>query len=236
MTLNMRGFFEWDERANRIADYIKKENPDIVFFQEVVYLPEESPYTQVSLLNRELKYPYYQGSITRLQESPHYEVYREGLATLSRYPLVSSESIVLKQEEGDPHNRLVQLFDIAIDESIVKFANVHLSVRHDRALHHLQEVFGILEQRHEKRIIIGDFNMEHLERHAHLWRDNYTLSTSLKDYVSFPDEHKTIDYLLVPKEFELEWLRLSDDGLSDHRAIIADVEYRPARLHLVSAL
>jgi endonuclease/exonuclease/phosphatase family metal-dependent hydrolase len=159
MTLNMRGFFEWDERANRIADYIKKENPDIVFFQEVVYLPEESPYTQVSLLNRELKYPYYQGSITRLQESPHYEVYREGLATLSRYPLVSSESIVLKQEEGDPHNRLVQLFDIAIDESIVKFANVHLSVRHDRALHHLQEVFGILEQRHEKRIIIGDFNI-----------------------------------------------------------------------------
>ena len=226
----MRGFYEWDERADRIVSHIKKENPDIVFFQEVVYLPEESPYTQVGLLNKILKYPFYQGSITRLQDSPDYDVYREGLATLSRYPLVNSESLVLKREEGDPHNRLVQLFDIAVDESLVQFANVHLSVRHDRALHHLEEVFGILQARNEKRIIIGDFNMEHLDRHSHLWRDGYTLSTSVKNYVSFPDEHKTIDYLLVPKEYELEWLRISDDSLSDHRAITADVEYKPVQL------
>lgn len=231
----MRGFFEWDDRADRIVNHIKKENPDIVFFQEVVYLPEESPYTQVGLLNKVLRYPFYQGSITRLQESPEYEVYREGLATLSKYPLVNSESIVLKQEEGDPHNRLVQFFDVMVDETTVKFANVHLSVRHDRALHHLEEVLGIMNARGEKRILIGDFNMEHLERHAHLWRDDYFLSTTVRDYVSFPDEHKTIDYLLVPKEFELEWLRLSDDSLSDHRAITADVEYKPAVLRRVWA-
>lgn len=100
---------------------------------------------------------------------------------------------------------------------------MHLSVRDDYALHHLQEVLGILKSRGEKRIIGGDFNMNHLERHAHLWRDDYILTTEIEHYVSFAASRQANDYFLVPKEYALRSIELSEDGLSDHRALAVEV-------------
>lgn len=227
MTLNLQGYFDWDDRADHIIRHIRRANPDVILFQEVVYLPEESPYTQVSLLNRLLKYPFYHGSVTRLQPSPHYANYREGLAVLSRLPIATTEALVLKRESDDPHNRIVQFIDVLDDERTVGLANVHLSVRGDHAAHHLQEALDIMSERDEKRIIAGDFNNIPMEQHSGLWREDYVISTSLHRYISYPGEHSTIDYFLVPKEYELESLGLSHDGLSDHRALTADIEYRP---------
>jgi len=229
MTLNLEGYFNWDDRADHIIRHIRQTNPDIILFQEVVYLPEESQYTQVSLLNRLLKYPYYHGSVTRLQPSPHYENYREGLAVLSRLPITTTEALVLKREADDPHNRIVQFIDVIDDKKIVGLANVHLSVRNDHAVHHLEEIFSIMQDRDETRILAGDFNVDNIDRHAaSLWRDKYVLSTAKHQYVSFPEGHKTIDYFLVPKEYELDLLGLSHDGLSDHRALTAEIEYKHA--------
>lgn len=229
MTLNLQGYFDWDDRADRIVRHIKREDPDVILFQEVVYLPEESAYTQVSLLNRVLKYPFQHASVTRLQPSPHYENYREGLAILSRLPIATTESLILERAIDDPHNRIVQFVDVLDGDRTVRLANVHLSVRTDHAVKHLQEIFGIMQARGEKRILAGDFNVDHIERHASFWRDDYVLSSSTHNYISFPDEHKMIDYFLVPKEYELDSLNLSHDGLSDHRALTADIEYKPVR-------
>lgn len=228
MTLNLQGYFDWDDRADNIVRHIQQADPDVILFQEVVYLPEESQYTQVSLLNRILKYPFSHIAVTRLQPSPHYANYREGLAVLSRLPVASTEELVLKREVDDPHNRIVQFIDVLDDERTVGLANVHLSVRDDHAVHHLEEIMGIMDARGEKRVLAGDFNMDGAARHAAVWRDNYVLSTSGHNYVSFPEGHKTIDYFLVPKEYELDSLGLSHDGLSDHRALTADIEYKPA--------
>lgn len=231
MTLNLQGYFDWDSRADHIIRHIKRANPDVILFQEVVYLPEESQYTQVSLLNRILKYPFSHTSVTRLQSSQHFENYREGLAVLSRLPISSSEALVLKQESDDPHNRIVQFIDVLDDERTVGLANVHLSVRDDHAVHHLQEILSIMNERGEKRVLAGDFNVDNIARLASsLWREDYVLSTSKREYVSFPEGHKTIDYFLVPREYEIDSLGLSHDGLSDHRALTAEIEYKPAAL------
>ena len=61
----------------------------------------------------------------------------------------------------------------------------HLSVRDDYAIHHLEEVLGILESRGEKRIIGGDFNVNHLERQRSLWKEGYVLTSELERYVSY---------------------------------------------------
>ena len=236
MTLNLEGYFDWDDRADRIVRHIQRQDPDVILFQEVVYLPEESPYTQVTLLNRILKYPFQHASVTRLQPSPHYDNYREGLAVLSKLPITSSEVLVLKKEADDPHNRIIQFIDVIDDERTVGLANAHLSVREDHAIHHLEEVLGIMDSRGEKRIMAGDFNVDHIDHHSSVWRrDGYVLSTSNHQYVSFPDGHKTIDYFLVPKEYELDSLGLSHDGLSDHRAVMATIEYKPSTFRLAHA-
>jgi endonuclease/exonuclease/phosphatase family metal-dependent hydrolase len=223
VSLNLAGFFDWDRRLPRILRYLEREQPELVLLQEVVYLPEVSPFTQLDLLNQAAGFPHRHASISRLQRGEDLGPYREGLGMLSRLPVTGAETIVLLHEEDDPHNRLVQFFEIS-DGAVWKFANVHLSVRDEYALHHLEEVLGILKSRGEKRIIGGDFNVNHLERHAHLWRDEYVLTTEIEHYVSFARSGQANDYFLVPKEYEVKSIELSEDGLSDHRALAVHVQ------------
>ncbi|THG28709.1 endonuclease/exonuclease/phosphatase family protein [Naasia lichenicola] len=225
-TLNLRGFFDWETRVDRIVGYLDATDPDLAVFQEVVYLPDLSPRIQPDLLNDLVKrpFPYRHASVTRLQSSPDGKPYREGLASGSRHPVVASEALVLRHEQADPHNRLAQLLDVDVDGSIWKLANVHLSIRDDYALHHLEEVLGILDSRGEKRIIGGDFNINHLERHRSLWKEGYVLTSELEQYVSYGKSGQANDYFLVPKEYAVTDITLSDDGLSDHRALTIDVK------------
>jgi endonuclease/exonuclease/phosphatase family metal-dependent hydrolase len=228
ISLNLRGFFDWPERLPRILSYLQTERPDVVLLQEVVYLPDVSPHTQLDLLNDVLAFPYRHSSVSRLQSSKQFGPYREGLGVLSRFPVTQSETLILLHEADDPHNRLVQFFDIdAGADHDWKFANLHLSIRDDYALHQFEEVLAILKSRGEKRIVAGDFNINHLERRGHLWRAGYVLTSEMEQYVSFAGSHQANDYFLVPKEHELGAIHLSADGLSDHRAL--SVEILPSR-------
>ncbi|WP_382305811.1 endonuclease/exonuclease/phosphatase family protein [Herbiconiux sp. UC225_62] len=224
VSLNLRGFFDWPERLPLVVAYLQAERPDVVMLQEVVYLPDVSPFTQLDQLNDQLGFPFRHSSVSRLQSSPQ-GAYREGLAVLSRLPVTQSETLILLHEEGDPHNRLVQFFDVDAGAGTVwRLANVHLSVRDDFALHQLDEVLGILKARGEKRIVGGDFNIDHLEGRARRWRDDYVLSSETKHYVSFAGSNQANDYFLVPREYALRSLTLSPDGLSDHRALTVEID------------
>lgn len=225
VTLNLQGFVDWQDRQPKILKYLEAESPDIIFFQEVVYLPQESPKNRVQLLNEQLGYDYEQSAITRLQDSPHYDVFREGLALVSRHPILKSSTIVLKKEAEDEHNRIVQLIDIKVGEEIVKLANVHFSLTEDQdfATAHLLELLDILASLEEERIIMGDFNMEHLDQLAEHWQDRYRASTVFKYISSIPDSRQ-IDHILIPKRYVFTKFTVSGDGLSDHRALSATIE------------
>lgn len=170
-TLNLRGFFDWTARSRQILDYLRGLSPDVILFQEVVYLPQISPFSPVELLNRELRLPYRSEAITRLQRGRTHPVYREGLALLSAAPITGTQTLALQHEDGDPHQRIVQFADVTADDGVWPLANVHLSVRDDFALHHLGEVLAVLRAKGERRILGGDFNVNHLEQHAALWHD-----------------------------------------------------------------
>ena len=222
-SLNLRGFFDWQARVPRIEAYLRQADPDVILFQEVVFLPEVSPYTPADLLNRRLQYPFRHGSVTRLQVGRQFPVYREGLALLSRLPVPTTEALALRHEEGDPHQRIVQLFDVQEDGQLWRFADVHLSVKDEFAINHLKELLGILDARGERRILGGDFNVNHLERQARLWRDHYVLTTQVQQYVSYEATQQANDYFLVPNEYRIDAIQLSGDDLSDHRALTVDV-------------
>lgn len=229
-TLNLQGFDQWETREAAIITHLTKETPDVVLFQEAVYLPDISPYNQVQLLNSTLHYPYQQSVISRLQVGLEYPVYREGLAALSRHPIVSSDTLVLKQAEGDAHQRIVQLIDCYIDEQVVPIANVHFSITDDFdfATPHLKELLDILASRGEQRIIMGDFNLNDLDASAELWQSDYIATTKF-DYLSYPSMNKRNDYALVPKSYSLEAVGVSGDDLSDHRALTATIGFLDIR-------
>lgn len=228
-TLNLRGFFDWETRVDAVISYLDGAAPDVILFQEVVYLPETSPVTQPDLLQRALAaagraFPCRHSAVTRLQTGIDGGPYREGLSVLSRYPVTSSEALVLRHEVNDPHNRMVQFVDLDVDGTAWKLANVHLSIRDEYAVHHLAEVLGILDARGEQRIIGGDFNVNHLERRASMWRGRYQLSSEVEEYVSYGKSGQANDYFLVPVTHRIVDLALSDDGLSDHRALTVDLQ------------
>ncbi len=223
-TLNLQGFDSWDDRKDLILKYLTKENPDIVFFQEVVYLPEISPFTGVELLNKTLKYLYENNAISRLQVGRHYPVYREGSAILSKFPIVKSDIVALKKEERDEHHRILQMADLIVDDQIVKIANIHLSITDffDLATPQLKETLEILKARGETRILMGDFNITLLEETADLWQDDYIASTDTP-YITYKKMNKRVDYALIPKSYAFKQISVSDDSLSDHRALTVEI-------------
>lgn len=224
-SLNLQGFTDWEQRQPAIVDYIQTEDPDMVMFQEVVFLPDVATHNQAQILNEKLGYPYESSAVTRLQPSPHHKTYREGLATLSKHPMTKVDTLVLEQEPGDAHNRIIQLIDINLGERAIKLANVHFSLSDttDFATPHLQETLAIQAMRGEERIIAGDFNLDQLDSAMHLLGDKYEASTMVP-YVSFPAMNKRIDYVLLPKPYSFIDISTSSDGLSDHRAVTVNIE------------
>jgi endonuclease/exonuclease/phosphatase family metal-dependent hydrolase len=222
-SLNLQGFEDWETRSPKILEYLSRSNPDVILFQEAVFLPSVSPHNQAQLLNQELGFPFEVSTISRLQVGLEYPVYREGLAVLSRFPISSSDTLILKKAEGDTLNRIIQLFDVVINGSIIRIGNVHFSITDivDYATPHLQETLDILHSRHEKRILMGDFNLTHLEDSEALWGADYKASTVVP-YITYPTWHegpKRTDYALIPNEYTFDSIEVSEDGLSDHRAL-----------------
>ncbi|MFD1721982.1 endonuclease/exonuclease/phosphatase family protein [Amnibacterium endophyticum] len=222
-SLNLQGLLDWDHRSPRIVAALRRLDPDVVLFQEDVYLPDVSPWSPVAMLNRELRYPHRHESITRLQQGRVHPLYREGLGLLSKHPVVATEALVLRHEAEDPHERIVQVVDVAADDGTWPLVNVHLSVRDAFALEHLGELRRILAARGEQRILGGDFNVDHLERHRALLGQG-VLTTEVASYESHPGTDETDDYFLVPPGWRIERVQVSADDLSDHRAITVDLE------------
>lgn len=226
-TLNLQGFTNWEQRKTNILAYLNQTKPAVVFFQEVVFLPEISPYNQAQLLNQSLGYNFEHNAVTRLQVGVDYPVFREGLACISRYPILKTDTLILKQAPGDQHNRIIQLIDLLIDDKIVKLANVHFSLTDtvDFATAHLQETLDLLKARGEDRIVAGDFNINDLETRANIWQEHYTAST-IVPYISYSSMNKRNDYVLIPKLYEFTDISVSNDMLSDHRALTVDISLK----------
>lgn len=228
-SLNLQGYFDWQDRQPAIVAHLRALRPDVVIMQEDVYLPDISPLTPSEVLNKELHFPFRHSAITRLQTSPSTPYYREGLTILSRLPIVNTQALVLKQDPRDEHQRIIQCFDVQTDKGVVKCANIHLSIEDNFPfpVAQLREMFEILSHRGDQRIIGGDFNISDLEAHQALWQENYT-ATTVTPYVSYPAENKRVDYFLIPNRYSVTNMAISaTEHLSDHRTLTIDVQTTP---------
>ena len=224
-SLNLAGYKNWAEREANIVSYLEATDSDVVFLQEVKFNTEYSPYTQSMYLNSLLStpYPHSQASVSRIFESGGNES-REGLAVLSKYPIVDSEIIVLRKRADDKHTRIIQKVSVLADDQTVNFTNVHFS-NNDYSDEQLEETLKITKNRNETSVILGDFNIFDIQTVSDLYSEGYRVSTDFYQYVSFPSENVTLDYVLVPRDYGFTSLSIGEN-LSDHNALTFELSVR----------
>lgn len=218
-TLNLAGYKNWAEREANIVSYLESTDSDIVFLQEVKFNREYSPSSQSNYLNSKLHtpYPHTQTSVSRYYVQSDGIESREGLAVLSKYPIINSEVLVLTKRPGDKHTRIIQRVDILINNQMVGFTNVHFS-NNEYSDEQLAETLQIIKDTGSTSIVLGDFNIFDIKTVSDIYSAEYAASTDFLQYVSFPSENATFDYILMPLDYTFRSLSVGE-GLSDHNAL-----------------
>ena len=242
ITLNMAGRNnfggDFQQRMRDVAVFLDKEQADVVCLQEVSFTKGQSLADRVNdMMNN--AYPSVLAQMSdncafgKLGEK--FERFRkkwdaglvehdggyvsDGMAILSREPIMKSSSIILKPapvaEDGRPDYR-VRLAQIVRLESGLSLANVHFASNSNSYV----QLRELLEYTNPD-VITGDFNIHtwNLKKYSDIWDAKYRESTDFRDYVSFPKENATFDHMLLGEGWEFEKIE-KYDGISDHSAMI----------------
>ena len=229
LDLNIALYNDWDKRAPSIVDFIKEQRPDIVTLEEVMDDAKYNKYgnNQAVQIARATGFDhcafYLSGNLQK--ESPQWvgdRRARAGDAILSKYALAKVVKKRLKRHPEDKHYRGIVKARVMsrppIDLIVVHFSNNDLFSRL-----HMEEVVGYVRKAQIRPVIVGDFNM-YPENMLRMVPEDYTLSYALKKYVSFPSEGNTFDYIMLPKGLKFKSMECIDGGLSDHSALVAEIE------------
>ena len=224
LTLNLAGYKDWAVRKPEIVKALNQVNANIVLLQEVRYDPSISPLTQANYINSLLDTPYAHSvsDVSRFYTPSVGEPYREGLATLSRFPLHNPETLALTKAPDDKHTRIIQNVDVDMDGTILGLTNVHFS-NNQYSASQLEEALSILSNRDKVSIIAGDFNILDINTQRAGFDDKYSVSTDTTSYISFPIENATLDYILLPKAFHFVSIKTLE-GISDHAGVLAVID------------
>lgn len=222
ITLNVQGYAHWAKREANIVAYLDSQDADFVLLQEVRFDETKSSRNQAETLNSRLRQPYkyFASAVARYYQPREGDPYKEGLAILSRFPIIKSEVLALTKRPDDKHQRLIQNVDIDVPERL-KLSNVHFS-NNQYSAEQLAEVISIFSLREERRIIAGDFNIFDLSASEDLFGSDYMASVEYRPYVSYPSENRTLDYILLPREYGFNSLETTEN-LSDHAAVYFEV-------------
>ena len=122
MSFNVRLFdlYNWSNNEkvkSNILSFIKKENPDIICFQEYYY-DASNDFVTRELIVEELGYKYYHESFT--SESKKNAQF--GLATFSKFPIINKEELGFKND----HSNHCMWTDINITADTIRIYNTHM--------------------------------------------------------------------------------------------------------------
>jgi endonuclease/exonuclease/phosphatase family metal-dependent hydrolase len=235
LTLNIWGYNgNWKERAINIVKLITKENPDVVFMQEVRddRRRNKKGNHQGAIINSKVQYPYantaFVERIVRENKRDVKAKVYEGKLFLSKYPILKSTNIYLKKQIDDKHKRAVQQITLKIEGKKIDFWNIHYSNRDDWSKLHLEETMRL--KMNHPTILAGDFNIQIHAGSTFPEFANNTInrthrnSYNFKKYVSYPGGNVVLDYILIPKRYRFLKVKCTGKKVSDHRAVVATIE------------
>lgn len=231
MTLNLWCYFDWENRKDNITSVVNDLNPDFIAFQEAQTNHAFSPWPQSDFIADN-------GGFTHRVFAPTYkrdgQIDKDGgmtqetsfgLACISKYPIISSETYFLRQHPDHDEACSVLFVKIDMDGSQVDICNVHFGNSDLFSDLHFNELMDLCEKRGVKPILLGDFNHFNLGIYKENWLKNYSLTTDVAEYESMPKNSGTLDYIVVPSEqYTITNVICPPEYLSDHRGLFAAVE------------
>jgi endonuclease/exonuclease/phosphatase family metal-dependent hydrolase len=201
-----------------LADDLVAVGAEIVGLQEVDNLANRSGNIEtMKLLAQKGGYEYYKFSKSINIAGGGY-----GTGILSKYPIVKYSTITLPS--GKYEQRTYGHAVIDVNGVLIDFFNTHLSYE-DTEIRTTQ--FKALADKIAKSeifILTGDFNTNVFSEYSVI-KNSISACHYTNNLKTFPSSDKSIDNILMSKNFELEKIDIGPTGHSDHRMLYAVIKY-----------
>ena len=211
---------------SKLAKDITDKKLDIVGLQEVDRFASRSKFIdtgkQLSDLTG-LEYYYYTKAINIAGNEAKYGTKGEyGTLILSRYPIISSESVLLQSASYE--QRAYGHVQIDVDGTVIDFFNTHLSYEHATIRKRQFETLAEKVSGLERCILTGDFNISSFDDYAPV--DFLSKAcTEQGTPITFPKSKTTIDNVLFSDSFTLIERDSVVSDHSDHYLLWAELEF-----------
>ncbi len=239
LTTNIWRYYEWEKRKEKLIRFLKEQDADIVFMQEVAHdgRLKDKWNNQAEEINEKANYPHFSfGKLMEMEkwhgEPINWEMYY-GFGILSKYPIKSSEVIVLPPVEKNKKFGFMHAV-LEFPEGEIHLINVHLENTNKGSKKHLKQTLEWCKKRKIFPIIAGDFNMKIIKDLKEVAGEDYEISYLLKEYKSFMPtdfshnkEAITLDYIISNKNlFKMKNVNCIENDVSDHNPVIAELEIK----------
>lgn len=225
MTYNLR--FGELASLEQLGEFIKKNNPDIVFLQEVdvfTHRPVAKPQNGKNFI---AELGYYTNMMSVYSKSIDYLGGYYGLGILSKYPFESMQRYKLPLVEEGREQRCLLTARVELnDHTMITVACTHLDLKAEIRVIQVEEINRILNECKNPMVIGGDFNATPNSKEIETGMMNW-LSASNDDYTSPAHMPRNkIDYLFCfPKnKWEMVSCEVPKSGLSDHLPVISELK------------
>jgi endonuclease/exonuclease/phosphatase family metal-dependent hydrolase len=222
VSLNLWRFHDWEKRFPAIVTLLKELNPDIILTQETQLDIVHNSRNQIEILNEALAYPHAHFALADVKTTrkgvplPHPVDHGHGI--LSRFPF-TPEIIKLTKAADDKEQRILLRCEVVLESRTQIVTNVHFSNSDAWAEAHFREAMPFLKQ----SIVAGDFNIRDLSKYRDVYAESHRSSADEFNYVSYPEDGVSYDYVLIPKEYTFTSFECRAEYVSDHRMLISNI-------------
>jgi endonuclease/exonuclease/phosphatase family metal-dependent hydrolase len=209
----------------RVAEVIRKQNPDLVALQEIDQVCKRSGNQNIAAeLGKMLGMDHRFGKFMDFQGGEY------GMAVLSRLPI--KETVRHQLPEGSEPRCALEIQVQTKDGPTLSFISIHNDWRSESIrLKQIQALLDGLKDRRHPVILAGDFNGERTDASMKLLENQgWSILKKSGDHNTFPsvEPRKEIDFFVV-KGMTIESLthKVIDERVaSDHRPISAELKFQ----------
>jgi len=211
-----------------ISKVFLREKADVIAMQEVDSSSRgPAHFDHVAYLAHHAKYP-------NLVKGKHgkrmFVTY--GTALISKFALHRSRSFKFYRTPlRFPKGFVVSTIHVPGDPVLeIDLVSLHLEpIRKTIRLQQVMELVGLLKYDNNPIIIMGDFNCSWAYRDSTLHSlvdllDLKAHKPNHRGFITFPQFKKRYDWILISQELSFKSYRVLDDHLSDHLAVVAEVQ------------
>lgn len=230
MTYNTQHCLNYKTRKidyQMVADTIRKCGADIIGLQEIRNKSETEGYdAQAKIIAHKLGFYYYFAEAIRFGGKNPY-----GNALLSRYPIISAETIVIPDPKfkiypGYYETRCVLKAKIDVNGTILNVLVTHLGLNPNERRKGVRTIISNLEKK--DCVLMGDFNMKPYNKKLRPIKERLydTAEKFSSPKLSFPSDHPKmkIDYIFASRDLKVLSADIPSIVSSDHRPHIATLE------------